>query len=105
MKKRLVAVIISALPMIWAAGNPTAGKEVYDRACKNCHGAQGEGNPNIAKMMKVEMKPLSGSEVQGMSDQQIEDVIEKGKGKMHAIKSVTPTQAADVVAYIRTLKK
>ncbi len=87
------------------AANAQAGKAVYDRACKNCHGAAGQGNPNIAKMMKVEMKPLGSAEVQGMSDQELEGVIEKGKGKMPAVHSVTPAQAADVVAYIRTFKK
>jgi mono/diheme cytochrome c family protein len=87
------------------AANAQAGKAVYDRACKNCHGAEGQGNPNIAKMMKVEMKPLSSPDVQGLSDQQIQEVIEKGKGKMPPVHSVNATQAADVVAYIRTFKK
>ena len=41
----------------WAA-DAAAGKAVYMAKCRGCHGAEGEGNPNIAKMMKVEMKPL-----------------------------------------------
>src|SRR5579872_2871262 len=32
----------------WAV-DAAAGKAVFDAKCKNCHGASGEGNPNIAK--------------------------------------------------------
>jgi len=49
-----------------AAGDPAAGKEVYDKTCKTCHGATGTANPNIAKMMKVEIKDLGSSEIQKM---------------------------------------
>ena len=39
-----------------AAGDATAGKAAYDKACKSCHGADGTPNAAIAKSMKVEMK-------------------------------------------------
>jgi mono/diheme cytochrome c family protein len=104
-RKVAAALFASSLAMAWAAGNATAGKAVYERACKNCHSADGVANPTIAKMMKVDIKPLGSSDVQSMTDQQIADIITKGKGKMHAIKSVTGEQVNDVVAYVRTLKK
>jgi mono/diheme cytochrome c family protein len=50
------------------------------------------------------MKPLSGSEVQSMSDADIKNVIEHGKGKMKAV-SVSGADLDNVVAYVRTLKK
>jgi mono/diheme cytochrome c family protein len=105
MNKVAVAFFTFSVALACAAGNAKAGKAIYDRSCKNCHGAEGAGNPNVAKMMKVEMKPLSSAEIQGMSDAQIEEVIEKGKGKMPPVHSVSAAQAADVVAYIRTFKK
>ena len=87
----------------WAGA--TEGKAVYDRACKSCHGADGAGNPTIAKMMKVDIPPLSASAVQSLPDADLKAVITKGKGKMKPITSVTGNQLDDVVAFVRTLKK
>lgn len=86
------------------AANATAGKAVYDKACKTCHGADGAANPAIAKMMKVDMRDLKSPEVQAMSDADLEKVITDGKGKMKPTTSAA-SSAADVVAYMRTWKK
>lgn len=86
------------------AADAGAGKNVYNAKCKSCHGADGLGNPAIAKMFHVDMKPLNSAEVQGMSDAQLKDVITKGKGKMRA-QSVAGSDLDNLVAYIRTLKK
>jgi cytochrome c553 len=63
-KKTVFALLISA-SLVLAAGDAAAGKVAYDKSCKTCHGADGTANPNIAKMMKVDIKALSSSEVQG----------------------------------------
>jgi cytochrome c5 len=89
---------------VYAAGDAAAGKAVYDRACKNCHGAKGEGNPTMAKMMKVEMKSLASADVQKQSDEDLKEIVTKGKGKMHPVASVTGKSVDDVVAFVRTLK-
>lgn len=103
-----ILLILSTGPLaagLAMAGDATAGKATYDKACKACHGANGESNPNIAKMMKVDMKELSSSGVQAMSDADLKKVIVDGTGKMRPVKSVSGPAADDVVAYIRTLKK
>jgi len=82
----------------WAA-DAAAGKAVFDAKCKSCHGASGEGNPNIAKMMKVEMKPLSATTAD------IKKVVTEGQGKMKAQASVTGADLDNVVAYVQSLKK
>jgi len=82
----------------WAA-DAAAGKAVYDAKCKACHGATGEGNPNMAKAMKVEMKPLS----QTTAD--VKKVITEGTGKMKPVASVTGADLDNVVAYVNSLKK
>lgn len=104
MKKIAAAILASSLAVVWAA-DVKAGKAAYDRSCKNCHGANGVANPNIVKMMKVEIQPLGSSAVQSMSDQQLEEIITKGKGKMPPVRSLSGPQVADVVAYVRTFKK
>jgi len=87
------------------AADAKAGKAVYDRACKMCHGADGTPNPAIVKMTQVQMQDLKGPEVQGMSDADLKTIITDGKGKMKPVKTVTGADADNVVAFIRTLKK
>jgi mono/diheme cytochrome c family protein len=82
----------------WAA-DAAAGKSVYDAKCKACHGANGEGNPNMAKALKVELKPLS------QSTADIKKSITDGVGKMKPVSSVTGADLDNVVAYVQSLKK
>lgn len=105
MRKLLMPVVFTALAATSAfAADAAAGKAVYDRACKSCHGADGTANPAIAKMMKVDMKDLKSPEVQAMSEADIKKIVAEGKGKMHAISSVTGKQQDDVAAYVKSLK-
>lgn len=87
------------------AADAKAGQAVYDKSCKNCHGADGTANPAIAKMMKVDMADLKSSTVQSMSDDDLKKVITDGKGKMKPIASVKGASLDNVVAYVRSLKK
>jgi len=97
---KLTILIIAALTAtsVWAA-DAAAGKTVYATKCKGCHGADGEGNPNIAKAMKVELKPLSATTAD------VKDVVTKGQGKMKPVASVTGADLDNVVAYVKSLKK
>jgi mono/diheme cytochrome c family protein len=100
-----VALTVSVAGLAFAAGDATAGKAAYDKACKSCHGADGTPNAAIAKSMKVEMKNLGAADVQALSDDDLKKAITAGQGKMKPVKSVSGKAADDVVAYIRTLKK
>src|SRR5690348_12381492 len=79
----------AAAGALMAAGDAAAGKAVYDKACKSCHGANGTPNAAIAKSMKVQMAPLGDPEVQKLSDDELKAAITNGKGKMKPIKSVS----------------
>jgi predicted CXXCH cytochrome family protein len=98
-------VFCGAAGMAYAGGDAKAGQPVYDKSCKTCHAADGSGNPNIAKMMKVEMRPLSSAEVQAQSDDEVKAIVTNGKGKMTKVSSVSGKSLDDVVAFVRTLKK
>jgi mono/diheme cytochrome c family protein len=100
----VVALVLLATP-VFAAGNAAAGKEIYAKKCVSCHGEAGEGKDAVAKMLKVEIKPLSSKEVQAKSDADLKKTIMEGMGKMKAVAGVDAKQADDVVAYVRTLKK
>ena len=105
--KKCISVLtcVLVLSLRLAAFDAAAGKGVYAKACKSCHGPDGAGNPAVAKMMKVEMKPLGSRDVQSKSDEDLKEVIAKGAGKMKPVTSLSDDQASVVVAFIRTLKQ
>ena len=75
------------------------------KRCKMCHGADGNGNPAMARMLGVEFKPMTSPEVQKLEDATISEQIIKGKGKMAKVRKITEQDIADVIAYIRSLKE
>jgi cytochrome c2 len=79
------------------------GKALFSR-CAICHGASGEGNENIGKMLGVTMPNLSSKEVQSKDTAAFKKIILEGKGKMKAV-SLSNQEVEDVIAYLRTLKK
>jgi mono/diheme cytochrome c family protein len=104
----MTKTIIVTLALVVSAGLSWAGvpegKEVYNAKCAPCHGANGEGKAAIAKMYNVTQRPLASKEVQARTDEELKQVILKGQGKMKPVAGVTEKQAADVVAFVRTLK-
>jgi mono/diheme cytochrome c family protein len=89
--------------MAWAA-DAAAGKTLYASKCKTCHGANGEGNPGMAKVLKTEIKPLSDPATQSMSDADVKKVITDGKGKMKPV-AISGADLDNVAAYVKTMKK
>jgi mono/diheme cytochrome c family protein len=102
MGKLLVAAVGTACAL--SAADTQAGKSVFEKSCKMCHGPDGQGNPAIAKAMNVTMRPLSAAEVQARSDGEIKKIVLEGNGKMKPVK-LTDAQVADVTAYLRSLAK
>jgi mono/diheme cytochrome c family protein len=86
------------------AGDAAKGEKVYATKCKSCHGAQGQGNPAIAKSLKIEFRDLKSPEVQKISDAELKKLAVGGHGKKKPLKTVTPAEVDDAIAYIRTLK-
>ena len=83
-----------------AAAVAKDGEPAYTAKCKNCHGADGTGNPAIAKMMNVTMKPL-GAE----TDDAVKTAVTAGVGKMKPIAGVAAGDLDNLIAYAHTLKK
>jgi len=104
MKVFASAAILAAMAAAsLAAADAANGKTIFDRSCKGCHGADGTPNPAMAKVMTI--PDLKSNEVQSLSDADIKNIIENGKGKMRPIKSVSGAGADDVAAYVHTLRK
>jgi mono/diheme cytochrome c family protein len=97
-------IVLSISVSAMSAADVAAGKAAYDKKCASCHGANGEGKDSIAKVMKVEFRPLGSKEVQAKSDAELKKTILEGGGKMKPVKDVDSKAADDIVAYLRTLQ-
>ena len=107
MRRQVAAVLLVAglgTGISWA-GDVATGKVVYEKKCRICHGDMGEGNPDVAKKLKAEQKPLWSDEVQKMSDADLKKIISQGKDKMKPPKNVTEADMDNVIAFVRTLRK
>ena len=101
----LRSVLLTAVFTVAASAGAAEGKALYLAKCQGCHGPGGEGKDAIAKMFKVTMQHLGSKEIQSKPDADFKKVITTGQGKMKAITGITDAEVADVIAYVRTLKK
>lgn len=103
-KIAIVLGLVLSVSLLYAAGKGDVkkGKEVFTKSCVQCHGEKGEGKAAIEKMFSVKMQPLGGKEAQSIADEQLQKVVLEGKGKMKPVK-LSSAEAADVVAFLRTL--
>ena len=99
----LLAVLLYTTPM--TAADAGAGKDLYTKKCATCHADSGEGKDTVAKMFKVDMKPLGSKEIQSKSDADLKKTILEGSGKMKPVKDVDAKAADDIIAYVHTLAK
>jgi cytochrome c5 len=83
-----------------AAASAKDGEAVYTAKCKNCHGADGTGNPAIANMLKVTLKPLASE-----TDADVKTAVTMGTGKMKPVAGVAGADLDNLVAFVHTLKK
>lgn len=102
----VVLSLVGGMPVASAQqGDAKVGKAIYDKSCANCHGADGTPKEAIAKLVKVEISHLGDAKVQGKTDADLKKVVLEGTGKMKPAKGVSEADAANAIAYVRTLKK
>lgn len=82
------------------AADAKAGKDVYDKSCKTCHGPTGTPPAGMAKAMGI--KDFTATD---FSDAQIKTAVTEGKGKMKPVPTVTGASVDNVAAYVISLKK
>jgi mono/diheme cytochrome c family protein len=78
------------------------GAATYKAKCQMCHGADGNPNPSMAKMMGI--KPASDPDIKKLSEADMIAAVKNGKGKMKPIAGLTDPQIKEVVVYFRSLK-
>jgi mono/diheme cytochrome c family protein len=83
-------------------------KEIYKIDCTMCHGDTGDGKTDLAKGMDLTLTDFGDPKTfDGKSDQQLFDMIRKGKDKMppEDPPRATDDQIRGLVQYIRTFSK
>jgi mono/diheme cytochrome c family protein len=98
------AALVLAAPPKQSKGDAAAGKALYEKTCKACH-AGGDGNPAIAKALKVTLRPLSSPEVQAKNNDDLRKSILGEYGKKKPLKGLSDEQLQNVIAHLRTLAK
>ena len=105
--KFILGVFVAGTMLIVPAAlgqDAVKGEKLFATKCKSCHGAQGQGNPAIAKGLGVTFRDLKSAEVQKQSDAEIKKLALGGHGKKKPVKSVTPAELDDIVAFVRKMK-
>lgn len=97
-------IAVLALPMGLQAADAQS-QAAYLKGCKACHGPQGEGNPAIAKMLNVTLPRLASKDIQAKSDTDIKKIILEGKGKMKPVKTLSPGEIDQAMAFVRAMAK
>lgn len=88
------------------AADADAGKNVYEKSCAGCHGADGKGNEKMAKLPGFE-KGLNilTKETKAKSDAELLKIIIEGAGKMPPSKKLTADEQKASLRYSRSLAK
>ena len=108
--KAIVTTTAIILTLSWPiaqglAADADGGKAVYDKNCASCHGADGKGNPALAKTLGEKELNIVGKETKQKSDEVLLKVIAEGAGKMPASKKLTKDEQKAVLHYSRSLAK
>ncbi len=96
------AVAVKATPASLASG-----KKIYSTDCLMCHGKEGAGDGDLAVDMKLSLKDFRDpATLKDLSDKEMYELIDKGKGKMMGEEGRLKTeQISDVANYVRSMGK
>jgi mono/diheme cytochrome c family protein len=85
----------------------SAGKSLYAKHCKSCHGSKGLGDGTKAAQLKTKCGDFSSSGFQSQSDGSLYYKTSEGRDDMPSFKKKIPDEADiwSIVNYMRTLKK
>ena len=114
-----VATAASLVPAAAFAGDAAAGKVIFDTNCMTCHGMTGAGDGPLAAALDPKPRDLSGgsfkfdTDADGATgtDADLKNVITQGamafggSALMAPWPSLGDADLANVIAYLRTLKK
>jgi len=81
------------------------GKSLYASRCQGCHGADGKGNPAMAKALQVDIPDFSSKEIRKKADAELLGILKKGKGKMPPAVGLSEKDLKDLVGTVKGFSK
>lgn len=108
MQKKLV-ICLSLFAASALCASAVDVKEIYEKNCAKCHGAEGKGDTKMGQ--KVGVKDLTDAKLQAeLKDEAAFKAIKEGvkdgeKVRMKPTEDVTDEQIKGLVAYVRKFKK
>ena len=99
-----VLVVLAATRAPLHAADAAAGKELYLKKCKTCHGEDGNGAPAMLKTFGDKLQPLGSAAVQNLDDDGLAKAFRAGSAHKGVEKSVSDADLGNLIAFIRTLK-
>jgi mono/diheme cytochrome c family protein len=104
----LVGFSAVRVPTTYAQAPSTdRAKKIYQVDCAMCHGDTGDGKTDLAKDMGVTSNFTDPKSLEGKTDQQLFDVIRKGKDKMPGEEDnrAKDAEIKALIKYIRDFSK
>lgn len=98
----------STIPVKPTADSQAKAKKIYAMDCAVCHGENGDGKTDLAKDMQLTLIDWTDPKaLAGKADQDLFDVIRKGKDKMPPEEAgrAKDTDVWNLVIYIRAMSK
>ena len=111
-KELILLILILVIPILVAhlslqaqtTAGSSAGKQLYQKHCASCHGADGKGVEKMAKMLKATIKDLNKIANTPEVNKDWQKIISAGKAKMPAFsKKLKEAEVSSVITYIRSL--
>lgn len=108
--KKILVLTVAALAATVLAARAAEAKEIYDKQCIKCHGAEGKGDTPAGKKMGA--ANFSDPKLQEkFTDEQMFKIIKEGvkdpegKIKMKPAENVTDDEIKALVKLVRSFKK
>jgi len=104
--RRFLLLLALSPPTVAVADD--AAKAAYDKMCASCHGADGKGNPDKAKALKVDanLLNLGRPESKDFTRDKLKEILLNGKDKMPGYaKKLKPAEVDPVLDYTLGLAK
>jgi len=98
--------MIFSLTLVFSSAYTFAspGADIFKARCAPCHGATGKGDTKMGQHLKL--RDLGSADVQLQTEDELEAIIARGKGKMPAYeRKLSKQQIEDLVKFIRSLKE
>ena len=86
------------------AAEASGGKALFEKSCAGCHGADGKGNPAMAKVIGEKGLNITTKDTAQKSDEQLLKIIAEGSGKMPASK-LSKDEQKQALGHARSLAK